>query len=84
MEPNERIREQIFQIINNQIKNNKPPETKLTYKRLLSEGFNELETMQMIGQCVAVEIFEVMKSKKPYDNARYVGNLKRLPEEPFD
>ena len=84
MEPNEKLRDQIFEIINNQIKNNDPPETTLTYKRLISEGFNEFQTMQMIGQCIAVELFEVMKHRKPYDESRYVRNLKLLPKEPFD
>jgi hypothetical protein len=84
MKPNEKLREQIFEIINNQIKNNTPPETKLTYNRLVKEGFNDLQTMQLIGQCVAVELFEVMKYKKPYDESRYIKNLSSLPKEPFD
>jgi hypothetical protein len=84
MEPNEKVREQIFEIINNQIRNNDPPETKLTYNRLIREGFNELQNMQMIGQCIAVELFEIMKYKKPYDKARYIMNLELLPKDPFD
>lgn len=46
-------------------------------------GFSDFESMQQIGQCVAIEIFQVMKFKEPFDKERYVGNLKRLPEEPF-
>ena len=84
MEPNEKLRNQIFEIINDQIKSNDPPETTLTYNRLINEGFNEFQTMQMIGQCVAVELFEVMKHRKPYDESRYTKNLKLLPKEPFD
>jgi len=38
----------------------------------------------MIGQCIAVELFEVMKLKKPDDESRYVKNLKLLPKERFD
>ncbi len=34
--------------------------------------------------CVIVEIFEVVKLGKPYDNDRYVKNLEKLPEEPYD
>jgi hypothetical protein len=84
MEHNEILREQILEVVNNQLKNNDPPETKLTYDRLFKEGFSEFQIIQMIGQCVVVELFEVMKSKKPYDQARYVRNLNRLPKEPFD
>jgi hypothetical protein len=84
MKPNLKLRDQIFEIIKNQMKINDPPETTLTYNRLLKEGFTEFQTMQMIGQCIAVELFEVMKLKKPYDESRYVKNLKLLPKEPFD
>ena len=84
MESNEIIREQIFEVIKNQLKDNNPPETKITYDRLRKEGFDDYETRQMLGQCVAVEIFQILKFKKPFDNERYIRNLNGLPKEPFD
>lgn len=84
MESDEIIRNQILETIKNQLNDNKPPETKITYNRLRKEGFDDYETKQMIGQCVAVEIFNALKFGKPYDNKRYIKNLKRLPKEPFD
>lgn len=84
MEANHRVREQIFEIINNQIEANDPPETKLTCNRLRKEGFDDFQAKQMIGQCLSVELFDVMKFGKPYDNERYIKNLKALPKEPFD
>ncbi len=84
METNEILREQIFEIIKNQLRNNNPPETKITYDRLLKDGFNDLQARKMIGQCLTVELFDVMKYGKPYNNERYIKNLKALPKEPFD
>ena len=84
MELNEKIREQIFEIIKNQLKDNDPPETKSTYDRLRKDGFDDYQTRQMIGQCIAVELFDIIKFGKPYDNNRYIKNLKKLPKEPFD
>jgi hypothetical protein len=84
MKPNELLREQIFEILKNQIKDNDPPETKITYTRLKKLGYNDFETKQLIGQCVAVELFQVLKFKEPFDEERYVKNLKNLPKEPFD
>lgn len=49
MEKNEKLNEQILEIIKNQLKNNDPPETKETYDRLLKQGFNDLQTRQMMG-----------------------------------
>ena len=84
METNEKLREQIFEIINNQLRANDPPETKITFDRLRKKGFDDFQTRQMIGQCLAVELFDVMKYGKPYNNERYIKNLLALPKEPFD
>jgi hypothetical protein len=84
MKINTELRDQIFQVITNQIKSNNPPETKVTYERLIALGYSEFETKQLIGQCVAVEMFSVIKEQKPLNEARYVKNLKQLPKEPFD
>lgn len=66
------------------MKSNTPPEVKITYDRLREEGYDDFETKQMLGQCLAVEIFQVIKFGKPYNEARYIKNLKGLPKEPFD
>ncbi len=84
MESNEKIREQIFEIIKNQLIDNNPPETKAAYDRLRRLGFDDFQTKQFIGQCVAVELFEILKFGKPFNSERYLKNLKALPKEPFD
>jgi hypothetical protein len=83
METNEILREQIFDIINNQLRDNDPPETKLTFDRLQNQGYDDFQTRQLIGQCLAVELFDVLKFGKPYNNKRYVENLRALPKKPF-
>ena len=84
MEENEIMREQIFQIIDNQINQNDPPETKETYQRLANLGYNDFEVKQLIGQCIASELFNIMKNKKPFNPERYIKNLKQLPKEPVE
>ena len=84
MEVNENMRDIIFQVVDNQIKSNDPPETKLTFKRLLDLGYSKIEVKQLIGQCLSVEIFDAMKNQKPFNEKRYVKNLQQLPKEPFD
>jgi hypothetical protein len=82
MEPNEKARETIFEIIENQIEANEPPETKRTYQRLIDLGYNEFVTKQLIGQCLAVELFGIMKYHEPFNETRYIKNLRHLPKEP--
>ncbi len=84
METNELIRKQIFEIIKKQLKDNIPPETKETFERLKKGGYDDFQSKQMIGQCLAVELFDVIKHGKPYNNERYVKNLLALPKEPFE
>ena len=84
MEVNYELRNQIFQIIKNQIKANKPPETKQTFDRLRAMGYDKFVTKQLIGQCLALELWDILKNKKPFDEERYIKNLKNLPEDPFE
>ncbi len=59
-----------------------PPETKQTFDRLRSEGHTKKEAMKLIGCALAVEIFEMLRYKKLFNESRYVENLSRLPEIP--
>jgi len=84
MKTNKIMRKQIFEIIKNQIQLNNPPETKLNFDRLKGMGFSDLDTKKLIGQCIAVELFRVFKHKESFNEKRYVSNMNKLPEEPFD
>ncbi|MCK4343760.1 MAG: hypothetical protein KAX05_00620 [Bacteroidales bacterium] len=82
MEINIKLRDQIFEIIENQIRDNDPPETKLTFEKLRKEGNSKFVAKQLIGQCVAVELFRIMKFQEPFNEERYIKNLLNLPKEP--
>jgi hypothetical protein len=60
MENNEILREQIFEIIKNQLRDNDPPETKVTYDRLRKQGFDDFQTRQMIGQCIPLNYLKLL------------------------
>ena len=83
MEENDILGEQILEIVQNQLKANDPPETRLTFDRLLEEGYTEIQIKQMIASCVMVEIYDVLVSGKEFDEERYIRNLKELPKGPF-
>ncbi|MDA1117055.1 MAG: hypothetical protein O2979_03430 [Proteobacteria bacterium] len=79
-----RARAAIEEVIENQIRNNDPPETRQTLDRLVGSGHPRAEAKRLIACALVSELFDVMKSEKPYDNARYLANLNRLPELPWD
>ena len=84
MESNEIVREPIFKIIKNQIRDNKPPETKKAYNKLRKQGVDDIQTKQMLAHCMSIELFEMLKFSKPYNRERYVKNLNNLPKDPSD
>ena len=79
-----RAREVIIGAVENQIRKNDPPEAKETLARLIQSGQSREDALRLIAGVLANEMFEVMKNKAHFDNARYVANLARLPELPRD
>lgn len=84
MEVNTRLRDEFFKVIETQIKINDPPETKINFNRLINEGYSEFEAKQLLGQCIVLEVFRVMKYDEEFNNERYVTNMNNLPDEPKD
>ena len=82
-EQKEVLRAAVEEILNNQLRDNKPAETKITLERLMAAGNTEHNARLHISQCIVVELFDILKHKKPFDEARYVQNLKNLPKKPF-
>jgi hypothetical protein len=46
--------------------------------RLIAEGLRRHEAVHAIGSIVAVEMFEVVKSKRPHDPEAYARRLQQL------
>ena len=74
----------LYEVVDNQIKELNPPQTKQTYERLVAEGNSPQEAKRLIGCVVVSEIFDVLKKSQPYNEARYVAALNRLPKMPWD
>ena len=74
MEINEAGRDQILEVLKEEMRSNKPPEVKRTCDRLRKEGYVDLVTLQMLRQCLAVEFFKIFKFGKTFSNERYVKN----------
>jgi len=72
------LHEQIHNVVENQIKMNKPKETKQTLERLMNIGYSRHEAIHKIGTVVVKEIFDVEKNKEPYNEMRYVKRLSEL------
>jgi hypothetical protein len=76
------VRTAIFEVVENQLRDGTPPETKQTFERLVAEGYSEREAKRLISIVVTHEIFGILKRTGPYDEVRYVAALQRLPKLP--
>ncbi len=75
---NLRLKKAILEVVENQIRENNPPETKKTLDRLLKAGYSKDDAMKLIGRAVAVEIYKVLKNKEPFNEEKYVKALREL------
>ncbi len=82
MQVNEALRAQILNIVEEQLSSNNPQEVVATLARLQKEGFNKADSKKLIGQCVVLELYDMIRNRKVFNLDRYVRNLKRLPQEP--
>lgn len=74
----------ILDVVDNQLADNDPPETRQTLDRLMAEGIAEPDAKVHIAQAVCVEIRDTLRNQKSFDRERYLRNLAELPKEPSD
>lgn len=74
----------MIEIVENQIRDNDPLETRITLERLMALGESRENAMRYIASVLSVEIYETLKGETPYNQERYLTNLKNLPELPWD
>lgn len=81
---NPALRAAILEVVDNQLRDDTPPEARQTLERLVQMGYTREGARELIATAVITEIFEVMKEGRPYDEARYLAALARLPTLPWD
>jgi hypothetical protein len=73
------VRAAIVEVVENQLRDNDPPQTRHTFKRLIDAGHSEKEAKRLIGCVVSAEIFDVLKKNEPFNLERFVRGLNKLP-----
>ena len=77
-------RDAIFEILDNQLREGDPPETRETLDRLLKSGHTEDEARRLVACVLASEVVAVVQDGRVYDPAGYVNALRALPKLPWD
>lgn len=81
---NPALRATLLEIVDNQLRDGTPPETRATLKRLMADGIPEKDARELIACAVSAEIFDVLKNRQPYQEQRYVAALRALPRLPWE
>ncbi len=76
------LQAQFLQVVQNQLDENNPPETRQTYDRLRALGISDEDARIYIAQVVCVEVWDCLHNQSMFNLERFVRNLNRLPEEP--
>ena len=74
----------VLEIVDTQLREGAPPETGQTFARLTEAGYAPEAARRLIGCVVVSEIVEVLRRQLPYDEARFVAALQRLPRLPWE
>jgi hypothetical protein len=83
-ETNPELGKLVLEVVENQIRDNDPPETRRTINRLVAEGYTKGEARRLVSTAVTVELFHIMRDREQFNRDRFVWNLSQLPCEPWD
>lgn len=75
-----RVNNLILQVVENQLRDDRPEEARRTMERLKQAGYSEEDSKHLIGTAITIEMRNVLKTSKPFDAKRYEDLLKKLPE----
>lgn len=76
------LRKALYDVVQNQLRDRNPPETKETYDRLRSQGRSHDEAFGLLASVVLFEMNAILHDQTPFDHDRYVSALRNLPELP--
>ena len=70
----------ILAVVDQQMRDNTPPETRRTFERLVALGYAPEDARRLIGNVVTQGIFAVMQRGEVYNEQRYMAALQGLPD----
>ena len=81
MSSDKTVRDAYLETVLTQLETGNPPETKVTYERLLAEGHPRNHALQLIAAALRAETNRMLSEATPFDNGRYAALLAKIKEE---
>jgi hypothetical protein len=77
-----RVSKLILDVVEKQLVANTPPQTRETLCRLKEQGFSEDDAKHLIGSAIVAEMHSVVSEGRPFNEERFLKQLKGLPRMP--
>ncbi len=78
IQPNYRLKALVMGVVDNQINENNPPISSITYKRLMEAGNSSKVAKEKIAAIVAENIYDIMTGGNSFDEVKYTRELEGL------
>ena len=72
---------QFHLVVENQIAEKNPKEVGSIVKELTGKGYTRHEAIHAIANVLVIEMFNMLKEQKPYNEARYLRELRKIPKK---
>lgn len=77
-EYNPYLKATLLEVVDNQLNDNDPPETRETLNRLIADGYSEEKAKERIASVLVMHIYDVMHDSKQFDSEKYKRDLSEL------
>ena len=74
----------LVEAVQNQIDAGDPPAAKATFNKLTLVGYERQDILNLMGQVLAVEVYNMMTEKRAFNLEWYESALRALPELPAE
>lgn len=75
---NPRLKKLLLEVVENQLRNNDPPITRITFDRLISNGYTEAEVKERIAAAVIGKIYDMLRDGKSFNIEEYESELNSI------
>lgn len=72
------LKHALLEAVDNQLRENNPPVVRKTFERLQTEGYTAKQAKEKIAAVLVEDIYDVMTTKNPHDEAAYKNRLEEL------
>lgn len=80
MAENLRAKAALIAAVKEQIESKESPYVGTNYRRLVDEGYEKDEVLELLGSVLAVEMWEISTQGRAFDEKQYIERLEKLPD----